>query len=407
MYKVILKSKKHIILISSLFSLSACAGTNNLNQSLDTNSKLAIKKQTHKKQSIKARRNLITGTKILAPHEHKCVWERASHNFKLKFKEHRKEIKKFIPHYNQYHIKELSAKAEPYLHYIIKELERRNLPGELALLPIIESCFNPFALSPVGPIGIWQLNVATGKRFGTSLNHWFDGRGDITVSTNAALNYIEYLYKKFDKDWLLTLAAYNSGEGWVDKAIKKNKRLKRSTDFWSLSLPKETRNYVPKLLALASIIKKPNKYKIKLPQIKNVPYLTLLDIGKQIDLAYAAKISEMSLKQLKRFNPGYTKWATNPEGPHLLLLPVENAQKFTENLSNPNIRKYAMTSRKYIIKRGDNLSKIAKRFKVTINQLKERNKMINDVIIAGKHIFIPFHADSFDLNNLTKHTIIS
>jgi len=189
-------------------------------------------------------------------------------------------------------------RAKPFLYYIVNEIDKRGMPMEIALLPVVESAFQPFAYSHGRASGVWQFIPSTGKRFGLKIGWWYDGRRDILASTDAALKYLSYLHKYFDGDWLLALAAYNSGEGTVSRAIKKNKRNGKKTDFWSLKLPKETRDYVPKLIALSTIIAQPQQYKLNLIPIQNRPAVTQIDVGSQIDIALAAELAGMSIEEI-------------------------------------------------------------------------------------------------------------
>jgi membrane-bound lytic murein transglycosylase D len=231
------------------------------------------------------------------------------------------------------YLKRVAKRAEPFLHYIITELEKNNMPIELALLPVVESAFDPFAYSHGRASGMWQFVPGTGERFGMKQNWWYDGRRDVIASTQGAINYLKYLNKYFNGDWMLALAAYNSGEGRVRRAVNKNKNLNKPTDFWSLGLPKETQAYVPKLLALADIIKRPQDFNLTLYPIDNKAVLSQVDIKSQLDLAKAAQLAGLSLAELQRLNPGFNRWATDPDGPHQLLLPNHTVDKFQQGLS--------------------------------------------------------------------------
>ncbi len=318
------------------------------------------------------------------------IWPRITDNFSLKYDNGVPEVKYYIEHYHQWHINTLMQRAEPFLHLILAEIEKENLPTELILLPIIESSFDTFAKSEAGSSGIWQIMLNTGKRFGLTKNHWYDGRYDIMASTRAALKYLKYLNKRFNGDWLLTIAAYNSGEGRVMQAMRAINHQKKIS-FWNIKLPNQTRDYVPKLLALVDILRHPDKYNIVLPNIENRPQLQELTINAQIDLAYAAKLADMTLSDLKKFNPGHKKWATSPNGPHSLLLPTKHATLLSSRLANWDIKKLATASRKYIIQKGDSLISIAKKFNIELDELKERNNLTHDLIVAGKPLFIPFY----------------
>ncbi len=289
----------------------------------------------------------------------------------------------------------VAKRAEPFIYYIVEELEKNDMPIEMALLPIVESAFDPFAYSHGRASGMWQFVPGTGKRFGMKQNWWYDGRRDVIASTQGAIKYLKYLHKFFDGDWLLALAAYNSGEGRVRAAVRKNRKKNKPTDFWSLSLPKETRAYVPKLLALADIIKRPDDFKVKLYPIKNQAVITQIDIGSQLDLAKAAELAQLTLAELQRLNPGFNRWATDPDGPHYLVIPKNKADIFTEKLSHLT-DKDRLSWQRYKIKNGDSLSVIANKFKTSTKLIKQINNIKGSQIRAGKHLLIPVATASLD-----------
>ncbi len=296
---------------------------------------------------------------------------------------------------HQNYLDRVAKRAEPFLYYIVQELEKNDMPVELALLPIVESAFDPFAYSHGRASGMWQFVPGTGKRFGMKQNWWYDGRRDVIASTQGAIAYLKYLNKYFKGDWLLALAAYNSGEGRVRRAMKKNARKNKPTDFWSLDLPRETRAYVPKLLALADIIKRPEDFNIKLYEIENKAVIEQVDIGSQLDLAKAAKLAELSLSELQRLNPGFNRWSTDPDGPHRLLIPSHKKAGFIEGL-NKLSKKDRLAWQRYKIKNGDSLGKIANKFNTSIDLIKQVNNVNGTQIRAGKHLLIPVAAQSLD-----------
>ncbi|MEI6895567.1 MAG: LysM peptidoglycan-binding domain-containing protein [Colwellia sp.] len=293
------------------------------------------------------------------------------------------------------YLKRVAKRAEPFLYYIVEELEKNNMPIELALLPVVESAFDPFAYSHGRASGMWQFIPATGERFGMKQNWWYDGRRDVVASTEGAIKYLKYLNKFFDGDWMLALAAYNSGEGRVRSAVRKNKRLGKPTDFWSLDLPRETRAYVPKLLALVDIIKNPKSFNISLHPIENKNVLTQIDIKSQLDLAKAATLADLSLVELQHLNPGFNRWATDPDGPHRLLLPSHSIAKFELGLSKLS-KKDRLAWQRYKIKNGDNLGLIANRFNTRVDLIQQVNKIKGNRIRAGKYLLIPVAAKSLD-----------
>ncbi|ELT90487.1 hypothetical protein CAPTEDRAFT_97490, partial [Capitella teleta] len=227
---------------------------------------------------------------------------------------------------------QISKRSEPYLYFIVKEAEARNVPLELALMPIVESSFDPFAYSHAGASGLWQFMPETGEYYGLNQNWWYDGRRDVVHSTRAALDYMQSLYNMFG-DWELALAAFNSGPGRVQRAVRKNKKLGKSTRFWALDLPSETTAYVPKLIALGKVIRNPSKHGVKLDHIPNKPYFAKVQTSGQLDMAKASKLSGVELEELYRLNPGLNRWSTPPEGPHHLVVPVTDAEHFRTQLA--------------------------------------------------------------------------
>ena len=229
---------------------------------------------------------------------------------------------------NQHAVNRLSKSGQRYLFHTVKRAEELGVPVELALLPFVESEFDPYAQSLYGATGIWQFLPATGREWGLKTNWWYDGKRDVIASTEAALNFLIYLHRKFDNDWLLAIAAYNAGPGRVNRAIRENKRKGMATDFWSLRLPKETSAYVPKLLVLSELIKDPTAFGVTLPSIANRPYFTKIKTPGQVDLMQAADLAGMTPEAIYELNPGFSQWATDPSGPHYLLLPTGIADRF-------------------------------------------------------------------------------
>ena len=289
---------------------------------------------------------------------------------------------------NQFYLKQIAEQARPYLYYILQQVRRRGLPGELALLPMIESNYDPFAYSKVGASGLWQMMPGTASGFGIKVDWWYDGRRDIIASTNAALDYFNYLGNFFDNQWLLAIASYDTGEGTVNQAVQRNAKLGKATDFWALHLPKETQSYVPKLLALATIISHPSEYPVDLPDIPDQPYLATVNVGSQIDLARVAKMSDMSLQALAQLNPGFNRWATDPNLPSRILLPVDKAAQFERNLKKLPIDK-RVTWVRYKVKSGDNLSTIVDKYKTTLALLKTVNHLKSNKLHIGQTMLIP------------------
>ena len=327
---------------------------------------------------------------ISSSQTHETVWQHIRDGFKLESHLDQKLLQSELSWYagHKAYIHRVMKRSEPFLHYIVSEAEKRNIPTELVLLPIVESAFQPFAYSHGRAAGIWQFIPSTGRLYGLKQNWWYDGRRDIYASTQSALKFLTNLNKIFKGDWLLALAAYNSGPGTVLKAIKKNKKLNKPTDFWHLKLPKETRSYVPKLLALKELISNPEQYDITLRCIPHVPGFKRIDVGSQIDLALAAELAEVDLNTLYSYNPAYNRWATPPEGPHHLLLPAEAAETLTANLETLD-DKDRIRWQRHRIKSGETLSQIAVKYDTTIKHLRKVNRIRGNNIRAGKHLLIP------------------
>lgn len=279
------------------------------------------------------------------------------------------------------------ARSEPYIYHIVTEIRKRNMPGEIALLPMIESAYDPFAYSGAGAAGLWQLMPGTGNNLGLKQDWWFDGRRSIRPSTDAALNYLAYLNKYFNGEWLLAIAAYDSGEGTVARAIKNSGQTRR-INFWTLPVPNETKAYVPRLLALAEIIKYPERYKITLPDIPHTPYFEEVNIGSQIDLNHAAKLAGISYNDLIKLNPGFNRWATAPYKPFKLLIPADKVAHFNRNLLNmPQDKRVSWT--RHQVKPGDTLGAIATRYFTTANLIRELNQLKSDKLKNGQYVLIP------------------
>ncbi|MEA2093449.1 MAG: transglycosylase SLT domain-containing protein [Pseudomonadota bacterium] len=286
------------------------------------------------------------------------------------------------------HIEHILQRGEPYLFYILSRVEERGLPAELALLPVIESAFDPFASSPAGAAGIWQFMPATAKHVGLRRDWWVDGRRDIVAATGAALDYLSELQQRFDGDWLLALGAYNAGRARVNKAIRLNRNRGKSVDFWHLPLPDETRSYVPKLIALRTIIANPAAYNIALPALANSRYFTAVDTGGQLDLQVAAQLTGTSVDELQRLNPGLTHSITPPASPHTLLIPKASEKRFREQLARlPADQR--VQSVKYRVRQGDTLSTIAQNSRTTVARLRQINHLESTRIIAGKLLIVP------------------
>lgn len=318
------------------------------------------------------------------------LWDELRYEFKLPHYENnfrvREQIDWFVNH-PDFLINSINRSA-PYLYYISQQVRKRHLPAELVLLPIMESSYNPFASSNMGAAGIWQMMPGTATGFGVKRNVWYDGRRDVLASTRAALDYLSYLGNFFDGNWMLAIAAYDTGEGNILSAIRKNIQAGINTDYWSLPVAQETRIYIPRLLALATIISHPTRYNFRLPVIQNAPYLAQVDIGSQIELKHAALLAGLSLEKLKSLNPGYSREKMDPKGPFKMVLPIEHVERFTRNLAHSSIFKQINWTH-YKIRSGDTLYSIARRFNTTPDKLRKANPKLALNMKPGKHILIP------------------
>jgi len=324
------------------------------------------------------------------------VWQRIRAGYQLPQEMNRRveqQLKWYVKHPE--YMNRVAKRGERYLYHIVEEVEKRGLPMELALLPIVESAFDPFAYSHGRACGMWQFIPGTGKMMGLKQNWWYDGRRDVVASTDAALRYLEKLKQRFDGDWMHALASYNSGSGNVAKAMRKNQRRGKPTDFWNLDLPRETEAYVPKLIALAILIADPEKYGLDLYPVANEPYFEEVDVASQIDLAQAAEMAGVEMDTLYHLNPAFNRWATDPNGPYTLLVPVGKAQQFREQLAKIPANQ-RVTWERYTIRNGDTLSTIASRYNISIDSLKSINDLNGTFIRAGKTLMVPIAAADGD-----------
>ncbi len=266
------------------------------------------------------------------------------------------------------------GRAEQYLHYIVEQLNARSMPLELALLPVVESAFEPYAYSRARASGLWQFISGTGSLYGLKQDWWYDGRRDVIASTRAALDYLQSLHDDLGGDWLLAIAAYNCGEGNVQRAINRNLRLGRPTDFWHLKLPTETRAYVPKLLAMRRIVADPAAYGLEFSQISDEPFFAQVATGGQIDLQVVAEIAGITKEELYELNPAFHRWATDPTGPYSLLVPVEAADGLEQTLLSLTPEQRMRVDR-YEVHHGDTVASIATQYSTTPELLRHLNNM--------------------------------
>lgn len=336
------------------------------------------------------------------------LWERMRKGFSLP-PAPAGRMQKELSFYSRYpsFMKDVSQRGSRYLYYVVDELEKRKMPMELALIPVVESAYDPKARSPGGAAGLWQMMDGTGRVLGLKRTQFYDGRHDVVASTDAALDYLQKLSRKFDGDWHLALAAYNSGELNVIAAIKRNKARGLPTDYWSLDLPSHTEVYIPKILAIKTIISTPEKYRVVLHPIPNKPYFAKVNISSQISLSAAATHSGVDFRDLQLLNPGYSRASADPQVSRSLLVPVNSAESFASSLNKANRDQLVVkpttlpakdseaatgvatnnsapstsqqgnvgTKITHTIKKGDSLWTLSKRYKVSSDAIAQWNNL--------------------------------
>lgn len=317
------------------------------------------------------------------------LWKYISKRQELPFAYHpsvRRQMRWFEK--NPRYLTRVTKRAEPYLYLIVKEIKKMGLPLELAFVPIIESGFYPFSYSAGSASGLWQFIPSTGKLYGLKQNWWVDERRNVLKSTKAALRYLEGLYYYFKKDWLLAVAAYNTGPGRVKKMIARNKALGKPTDFFNLKLPAETRGYVPRLLAVSHLIKFPEKYGQQIYPIEFEPFLKSVKLRAQVDLSLVSELTGLSLEEIYMYNPDLNRWATPPVKGYKMLLPKTLMPKFIKDLTAyPNSQRIRWL--RYLVKSGDSLNSIAKTYHTDKFYLKIANDLENNIIKVGDFLVVP------------------
>jgi membrane-bound lytic murein transglycosylase D len=281
-----------------------------------------------------------------------------------------------------------------YLYYIVEQIQARGMPLELALLPVVESAFNPVALSRARASGLWQFIPATGRRYGLKQNVYYDGRRDVVEATRAALDYLQFLANDFDGNWLHAVAAYNTGENNVRRAIARNRKAGKPTDFFSLQLPRETRAYVPKLLAMRRLVGDPSAYGLAFSTIANEPYFAAVDSGGQIDLQVAADLAGVARDEFLALNAGFLRGVTDPDGPHRLLVPVDLAPDLELRIADlPASERIRVAY--YRVRPGDTLGAIARRHGVTVGEIQASNRLRGTLIHPNQDLVINLSAGAF------------
>jgi membrane-bound lytic murein transglycosylase D len=325
----------------------------------------------------------------LTPAQYSDLFDRMRAGFKLEDSD-RHAIDQQLNWYADHpeHLERSFGRAELYMYHIITELEARGMPLEIALLPVVESAFEPYAYSRARAAGMWQFIPGTGSRFGLKQNWWYDGRRDVVESTRAAFDYLQWLHDEFNGDWLLAIAAYNCGEMNVRRAVKSNLAANKPIDFWSLKLPKETRAYVPKLLAMKRLVADPEAYGLGFSRIPNQAYFTRVETHGQIDLKVAADIAGISHEQLYELNPAFHRWATDPSGPHYLLLPTDVAEVFQQNVAQLSAEQ-RLAATIYTVKKGDSVAAVAKKFGTSTDVVRQMNDLPTGPLVVGTDLRVP------------------
>jgi len=328
-----------------------------------------------------------------------------------------RKVQRFVRSYGRkpQRLQRIANRATDYLHIVVNELKRRRMPTELALLPFVESAYVNTAYSHAGAAGMWQFIPSTGKLYGLKQNRGFDGRMDALESTRAALDYLQKLHRQFKGDWFLALAAYNAGEGRVGRAIRYNRARGRKTDYWSLKLPRETREYVPRLLAYKEIIANPRAFGFRLPVTPNAPKLVEMYVNKPVNLTKAARFAGFAPDTLTSLNPNFLKGVTTPRVSKRILLPRQGAERLASIItqlpperavsisgktrkqrirkryrSSSKKRRYSKSKRRgyktHRVKRGETLYRIALRHGTTVSKLKRLNGIRSNRIKTGSRL---------------------
>lgn len=320
-----------------------------------------------------------------------AFWQKMSDNFTIAIDPNQvqiaKQIKWLVDH-KRYLLSRLNN-SKPFIAYIYQQTQQRNMPAELALMPIIESRFNPLLISPVGATGLWQLMPGTASGFGLKINWWYDGRRDIIDSTKAALNYLNYLHQFFG-NWLLAIAAYDCGEGTILNAVEYNVKRHRPTDFWSLRLPAETKDYVPQLLAVAYIIQHPKQYNINLPVITANDGFTSVEVRKQVSLQQISRLSNCKLQRIINLNPGFRRLLTPENKNNRILIPNKCIDTYKLNTQS---RFNNGAWQQHRVQPGESLSIIAKKYHSSISAIEHANKLKSTIIRVGQSLLIPTAAN--------------
>lgn len=376
------KTARHLSYLLPILLVSGCSQQSQKDHlSQSTNSKFAV--FTHSGNSVGKH------SKQVEAKEHATIWDRMLSLYALPEIDNARidrEVNWYLK--NPEYLARVQQRAEPYLYFILNEIEAKNIPGELALLPAVESAFRADAMSPAQASGLWQFIPPTGRLYGLKQNSWYDGRRDVIESTQAATTFLKELSEWFNNDWLLALASYNAGKGNIKNAVDKNTDRGLPTDFWSLNLNNETSAYVPRLLAIAKIFANPEKYNVSLQRFPNEPYFELVDIKSQLDLGKAAELAQTPIDHFFKLNPGFNRWSTDPDGPHRLLIPKDKAGAFKEKLAElPHEERIKWTH--HTVAARENVKSIAKKHNASPQEIQEVNHLDDETVAQGRVLLIP------------------
>ncbi|MBS01271.1 MAG: lytic transglycosylase [Gammaproteobacteria bacterium] len=336
-----------------------------------------------------------------APPPHPGLWSHVARALSLEHEADRQRVQSELRWYrkNPDYIQRVTTRAAPYLPYIVAEIDRRGLPTELALLPVIESAYDPFAYSHSRAAGLWQFVPGTARRYGLRIDWWQDERRDVKRATDAALTHLTDLAKMYNGSWLLALAAYNAGPGNVNRALRRANAAPSDEVFWKLRLPRETLTYVPRLLALSHHVAA--EYRV-LPVVDSPNPWIEMTFDSQLDLALASELSDVAVGELYALNAGLNRWATPPQAPHRLLLPTASAERFSERLAEvPHAERVAW--QRHVIRSGETLGLLANRYKTTVGSIQSANRLRGTVIRAGDTLMIPTARQAEDVHPYTAH----
>jgi peptidoglycan lytic transglycosylase D len=334
------------------------------------------------------------------PAQYKDLWERMRAGFALPDMKGQLVARHQAWYLNRpKYVRRMVKRSQRYLYFIVGELEKRNMPSEIALLPMIESAYNPHAYSRMQAAGIWQFIPATGRKYGLEQTFWYDGRRDVLAATRAALDYLQFLHDMFG-DWQLALAAYNWGEGSVQRAIAHNRAQNKVTNYASLKMPNETRNYLPKLQAVKNILSSRKLLGLEPEAIPNEPYFAVVNTPGHMDVVKAAQLADMPVEEFRSLNPAYNRPVILQSAARQILLPIDKVDAFHVKLESNGDR--LMTWQAYVMKKGETLSSVARKFNVSKGRLHQVNGLTGcKRIPAGQVLLVPI-ASGGSLSSLGK-----